>query len=184
MVECFLAKEDVGGSSPLHRSMRKSITEDLIWELIRISLGFIMLWTFLDKLLGLGFATSKGSSWFDGVSPTAGFLKFGAEGPFSPLFQSLSGIFVVDLLFMGGLFLIGSSLILGIGIKIAGYSGALMMALIYLSLFPPENNPLIDEHIIYIILFLGLASAEKGRKYSLFGEWKKLEIVKKYPILA
>ncbi|MBI2621597.1 MAG: hypothetical protein HYW63_03035 [Candidatus Levybacteria bacterium] len=164
--------------------MRAFLTEDLIWELIRVSLGFIMLWAFLDKLLGLGFATSKEGSWLEGVSPTAGFLKFGAEGPFSPLFQSFSGSLVIDLLFMAGLFLVGASLILGIGIKIAGYAGALMTFLIYLSLFPPENNPIIDEHIIYIILFLGLANTQKGRKYSFSKQWATLDLVKKYPILV
>ena len=143
-----------------------------------------MLWAFLDKLFGFEFATTKESSWLVGVSPTAGFLKFGAEGPFSPLFQSLSGSLVIDLLFMAGLFLVGVSLFLGIGIKIAGYAGALMMVLIYLSLFPPENNPIIDEHIIYIILFLGLAYTRKGRKYSYSKKWVRLGIVKKYPILA
>jgi hypothetical protein len=42
----------------------------------------------------------------------------------------------------------------------------------------------LDEHIIYIILFLGLANTEKGRRHSLSGKWKSLEIVKKYKILG
>ena len=57
-----------------------------------------------------------------------------------------------------------------------------MMFLIYLSLFPPENNPLIDEHIIYIVVFIGLSIRVKTQKF-VFGEkWKKMNFVKKYPI--
>lgn len=163
--------------------MKLQLSEDLFWELLRISLGFIMLWAFLDKLLGLGFATKGDKSWFVGVSPTAGFLKFGTEGPFSFLFQTLSGNIAVDILFMAGLLLVGLALLLGIGTKIAGYAGSLMMFLIYLSLFPPENNPIIDEHIVYILVFIGIANTSKGRKLSFAKRLRTLNLVKSHPIL-
>lgn len=157
-------------------------TENNIWQLLRLSLSFIMLWAFFDKLFGLGFATASDKSWLSGVSPTAGFLKFAPDGVFAPFFNSLSGDIFVDLMFMGGLFLVGLCLLFGVGIKIASYSGALMMFLIYLSLFPPENNPLIDEHIVYILVFIGLSIRVKKQKFAYGEKWTQTSFVKKHPV--
>ncbi len=164
--------------------LMKQLNSENLLVLLRICLGFVFLWAFLDKLLGLGFATKVSSSWVNGVSPTAGFLKFGTEGPLTSLFSALSGNIVIDILFMVGLLCVGVSLILGIGTKIAGWSGSLMMALIYLSLFPPENNPLIDEHVIYIVVLLIFANSELGRDFSLYSRWRKSNLARKYPLLA
>lgn len=146
-------------------------------------MSFILLWAFFDKLFGLGFATESNKSWLLGISPTTGFLSNAPDGPLAPLFNSLSGNILVDFLFMGGLFLAGSALILGIGMKIACYCGALMMFLIYLSLFPPENNPLIDEHIVYIVILIGLAIRGEKQRFGLGKKWSEVKLVKKYPIL-
>ena len=87
--------------------------------LLRIGLGWIFLWAFIDKVFGLGFATEAGKHWLTGASPTMGFLKFGTKGPLAGVFQAMAGSPVVDWLFMLGLLLIGLALILGIGMKIA-----------------------------------------------------------------
>jgi len=149
------------------------------WVALRITLGLILLWAFLDKLWGLGFATAADKSWLLGTSPTAGFLQFAAKGPFAPLYQAMAGSLVVDLLFMLGLLLIGLSLIFGIGIRIAGYSGALLMFLMWTAVLPPEHHPFLDEHIVYGIILLTLAMSNVGRSYSLV---KKLKL-KKWAIL-
>lgn len=150
---------------------------------LRIFMGWIMLWTFLDKLFGLGFATESGKSWLDGTSPTAGFLEFGTKGPLAGVFQSLAGVAAIDRLFMLGLLLIGLALILGIGVKIAGYSGAVLMLLIFLAFMPPEHNPILDEHIIYLVVFKFLALSKSGNHLGLGKAWSKVGLVQKYPIL-
>lgn len=155
----------------------------IIWVLLRFTLAFIMLWAFFDKVFGLGYATTPDKSWLQGVSPTTGFLKFGSQGIFANFFHSLAGNPLVDWLFMMGLLLIGTALLLGIGMRIAGYSGALLMFLLYLSLTPPENNPLIDEHIVYMLVFLGLSDGEAGKKYGLGNWWSKTKLVTNYMFL-
>lgn len=156
---------------------------ELIWGLLRISLGWLFLWPFLDKLFGLDFTTPFERSWIAGASPTAGFLTNATKGPFVELFQSMAGNLVVDWLFMIGLLCIGAALILGIGVRIAGYSGALMLILMYLAVLPPEHNPLIDEHIVYAIVLIGLTLLPSG-EYIGFGKaWSGSALVKKYPIL-
>ena len=47
----------------------------------RVSLGWIFLWAFLDKLFGLGHETKSAQAWIHGGSPTYGFLAKGAKGP-------------------------------------------------------------------------------------------------------
>ncbi|OGH40401.1 MAG: hypothetical protein A3B41_02735 [Candidatus Levybacteria bacterium RIFCSPLOWO2_01_FULL_37_26] len=146
-------------------------------------MGWIFFWAFLDKLLGLGFATETAKSWLSGNSPTTGFLKFATHGPFKPFFESLAGSTIVDWLFMIGLFGIGLSLILGIGMRIAAYSGSLLLFLMWLALLPPENNPILDDHIIYILVLMVLDRSDAGEYFGFGKSWKKTSLVKKYPLL-
>ncbi|MFA6711028.1 MAG: hypothetical protein WCR24_00420 [Candidatus Methanomethylophilaceae archaeon] len=44
--------------------------------IIRIMLGFMLLWAFLDKMFGLGHATKTGAGMIDGGSPTHGFFEY------------------------------------------------------------------------------------------------------------
>ena len=94
-----------------------------VWVIIRILLGFIFLWAAVDKIFGLGFSTPPEEAWIAGVSPTFGYLKFATYGPFSGMMQAMAGNPVVDVLLVGGQLLVGLALILGIGVKVAGYSG-------------------------------------------------------------
>lgn len=151
--------------------------------LLRISMGWIFLWPFFDKLLGLGFATEPGKAWLDGISPTTGFLKFGSYGPFKPFFESLAGNPLVDWLFMIGLLGLGIALILGIGLRITAYSGTLLMLLMWLSLLPPKNNPFLDDHIIYALVLISLNQMDAGDWFGFGKRWKKTSLVQKYPIL-
>ena len=153
-----------------------------LFGVLRIALGFIFLWAFFDKLLGLGFATSPDKSWLAGSSPTSGFLK-SASGSFATFFNSLSGNMLVDWLFMLGLFGIGIALVLGIGMRIATYTGSLMLLLMFLAVFPPKANPILDDHIIYTLLLIGLYNAKAGENLGFGKSWKKSKIVKQYPIL-
>jgi thiosulfate dehydrogenase [quinone] large subunit len=126
----------------------------------RLSLGFVFLWAFLDKTFGFGFATAPSAAWISGGSPTSGFLGNAVQGPFAEFFQSLSGLPWVDWLFMLGLFGVGVTFIVNRYVRFSSYAGALMLILMYLALLWPENNPLIDDHIVYAfaILYIGSRS--------------------------
>ena len=120
-------------------------------------MSFIFLWAFADKTFGLGMATLSENAWIKGVSPTSGFLLRGTSGPLAEFFQGLANHGVVDWLFMAGLLGIGLGLLMRRYVKWASLAGIIMMLLMYLATFPPENNPLIDEHIIYILVLAVLA---------------------------
>jgi thiosulfate dehydrogenase [quinone] large subunit len=149
--------------------------------LVRIALGWLFLWAFVDKLFGLGFATTPDKSWLAGGSPTYGFLNSAAHGPLSGLYKSIAGAPVVDVLFMFGLLGLGLALILGIGMKVVGVAGPLLMLLLWSARIPPESNPILDEHIIYGLTMIALSAARAGQTLGL-GKWWA-ERVKRVPIL-
>lgn len=104
---------------------------------LRLVLGWTFLWAFIDKLFGLGFATPSARAWINGGTPAQGFMK-GATEPFAEFFHSLVRTFGAanDWLFMLGLLGIGIALITGCGLKIAAWTGTLLLFLMYLAEFP------------------------------------------------
>lgn len=162
---------------------KKDFTRYFI-ALLRITLGWVFLWAFLDKTFGLGFSTAPEKAWLAGSSPTYGFLAMATTGPFADLFKGLAGSAVVDWLFMLGLLGIGTALLLGVAMRIASYAGALLVFLMWLAVLPPAHNPLIDEHIVYLFALLLLGSAQAGHTLGLGKLWGKTKLVQKWPILG
>lgn len=149
----------------------------------RLIMGVIFLWAFFDKLFGLNYATAADAGWLDGVSPTYGYLRFASSGPLQSLFHTLAGNVVVDWLFMGGLFLIGLGLLAGVAYRITTFSGLLLLSFIWLSGLPPEHNPIIDEHIVYMFVLLILYYTQAQRWLGLGDWWIKQPIVRRLPFL-
>jgi thiosulfate dehydrogenase [quinone] large subunit len=150
---------------------------------LRLSLGWVFLWAFLDKTFGLGRATPAEGAWIDGGSPTEGFLANAPTGPFADTFNSIAGAAWADWLFMIGLAGIGVALILGIGMRIAAVAGAVMLVLMWAAVLPPANNPFMDDHLIYAMVLFLLASLHAGDVLGLGRQWKSLGIVKRAPVL-
>lgn len=149
----------------------------------RIVLGWVFLWAFLDKTFGLGFATKPEAAWVAGGSPTSGFLQFGVnpESPFADFFYGMVGNPLVDVLFMLGLLGIGLALILGIGLRVAAVAGTLLLVMMWAAELPLENNPVVDDHIVYALVLWVVAFGR--RELSVTEWWLKQKFVKKNPIL-
>jgi len=154
------------------------------WAILRLCMAWIFIWSFFDKLLGLGFTTAKEAAWVSGGSPTFGFLQFATKGPFQSVFQSIAGSAILDWVFMIGMLAIGVAFALGIGMRVAAGAGVALFVLIYVAGFmPPEHNPFLDEHLIYAILLVALAVAGAGRYWGLGNRWGKQKIVKRFSFL-
>jgi thiosulfate dehydrogenase [quinone] large subunit len=149
----------------------------------RLSLGWVFLWAFLDKTFGLGYATKAEDAWIDGGSPTTGFLKFAAAGPFKDFYNGIAGAAWADWLFMLGLLGIGVALLAGITMRIAATAGAVLLLMMWTAVLPPENNPFMDDHIVYALVLVLLAAIGAGKYLGLGQYWEKLPIVKRYPFL-
>lgn len=168
---------------------------------LRIAFGVTFLWAFLDKTFALGFGTgaqfaedgsragvdvmAQDAAWLNGGSPTEGFLTFGvpADNPFREFFTSLAGQAWVDWLFMAGLLGIGVSLLLGVGMRIGAAAGALMYAFMYAAVLPLENNPVVDDHLVGVIVMVVLAVGTAGTTWGLGRWWNRTALVQKYPVL-
>jgi thiosulfate dehydrogenase [quinone] large subunit len=150
---------------------------------LRLALGWVFLWAFLDKLFGLGHETASKAAWINGGHPTMGFLK-SAKGPFADFYHSFAGSAWADWLFMIGLAGIGIALVLGIGIRIAAGAGALLMVLMWSAVLPPANNPFMDDHLIYAGVLVALALAGAGATLGFGRAWRKTALVRRFPWLA
>ncbi|MBB6121985.1 hypothetical protein [Nocardiopsis algeriensis] len=154
-----------------------------VFALIRLSIGWVFLWAFLDKLLGLGFSTPAEGAWLSGGSPTAGFLGNAVSGPFAGAFGSLAGVAWADALFMAGLLGIGAALMLGIGERVAAASGALLLVLMWAAVLPPATNPFMDDHIVMALTLVGLALVNSADTLGLGRWWSGTALVRRFPVL-
>jgi thiosulfate dehydrogenase (quinone) large subunit len=150
--------------------------------LTRIAIGWVFLWAFLDKTFGLGFATPSEGAWLEGGSPTTGFLEH-ADGTFAGFFNSMAGQGWADWLFMAGLLGIGVALMLGIAMNLASASGALLLVLMWAAELPLENNPFMDDHLVYAGVLALLALMGAGRYLGLGAYWERLPVVRDNAIL-
>ena len=150
---------------------------------LRLALGWIFLWAFLDKLFGLGHGTPSANAWINGGSPTKGFLGKAVSGPFESFYHSIAGAAWADWLFMLGLAGIGIALLAGIGMRIAAVAGSLLLVLMWTAVLPPENNPFMDDHLIYALTLIALALTNTTHILGLGQLWDRLPIVQKYTVL-
>jgi len=160
---------------------------------LRIVVGWTFLWAFFDKLFALGFSTGRDetgavdrfgdAAWINGGSPTEGFLKFGADGPFEGFYHAIAGATLTNWAFMFGLLAIGVSMSLGIFRRLGTLAGVVMYLMMWTVVLPPENNPIFDDHILgaAAVLVLGLLGA--SRYLGLGCWWERQTIVQQYRIL-
>ncbi|MFC4021534.1 hypothetical protein ACFOW4_26850 [Micromonospora sp. GCM10011542] len=146
---------------------------------IRLALGWIFLWAFLDKAFGLGHETTAAKSWINGGSPTQGFLGSATEGPFAGFYHSIAGTGLTDLLFMGALLAIGGALILGVAMRLAAGGGALLTLMMWTAVLPPASNPFLDDHLIYAAVLIVLALLGAGRTLGLGAVWDRIPWVRR-----
>jgi thiosulfate dehydrogenase [quinone] large subunit len=150
---------------------------------LRLALGWVFLWAFLDKLFGLGRSTESAKSWLNGGSPTKGFLGNAVSGPFEGMYHSIAGAAWADVLFMAALLAVGTALLLGIGLRVAAIAGGLLLVMMWTAVLPPENNPFMDDHLVYAGVLALLALTAAGNTLGLGRQWAQLPIVQQLPWL-
>jgi thiosulfate dehydrogenase [quinone] large subunit len=165
-----------------------------VLAVLRMGLGSIFLWAFLDKMFALGFSTGRledgsidffaqGGAALNGGSPTLGFLKFGSRGPLASFWQGIAGETWLNVLFMTVLAGVGLALLLGIGLRIAAISGSLLMLGMWSVALWPENHPFVDDHIIMALVLVVLALTAAGSTWGLGARWSRTRLVQRFPIL-
>jgi len=161
---------------------------------LRLVIGWTFLWAFVDKLFALGFSTGRNpetgvvdrfgdAAWIHGGEPTFGFLSFGADGPFDSLYHGIAGDAWADWLFMAGLLGVGVSLTLGIFMRLGTAAAMVMYLLMWTVVLPPENNPIVDDHVIGFLAVAVVGLLGAGRYLGLGAWWHRQEIVRKFPAI-
>lgn len=177
-----------GHASPVSTPAAKALA------VLRIGFGLTFLWAFFDKLLALGFSTGRSvdpatgaetvarfgdAAWINGASPTEGFLAFGAAGPFQDFYNGIAGAVWADWLFMAGLLGIGAALTLGVGMRLASLSGAVLYVLMWTVALPPANNPVLDDHLLGAITLVVLMLTAAGTTWGLGRVWNRMPLVRR-----
>ncbi len=137
--------------------------------LLRLTMGWIFIWSGFDKLV-TNFSA-------------AGFLTNATQGPFGGWFQDLganqTAVDIINPLVIWGQILIGITLMFGIFTRGGLFWAAVMVFLFYLAQLPPANNPFMDEHLVYIIVFALLGALGAGRIFGLDALVERLSWVRK-----
>jgi len=159
-----------------------------VLAVLRILMGLTFLWAFFDKMFGLGYATASGQAWVNGGSPTKGFLGHVEVGPLQSTLQSWAGSDWANWLFMLGLLGIGLALLFGVGMRLAAVSATVLLGFMWIAEWPlaqhtsagaptSSTNPLIDSHLVYIVVVIALALYAAGNTWGLGRWWAKLNLV-------
>ncbi|GAB4006030.1 DoxX family membrane protein [Glycomyces albus] len=168
--------------TPERVDRRASAAVDRALAVVRIALGWVFLWAFLDKTFGLGYSSPAGQGWIDGASPTSGFLA-SRDGALGDLFQAMAGKAWADWGFMVGMAGLGIALTLGIAMRPAAIGGSILMVTMWASMLPLEQNPFLDVHLFYALTMIALAAASAGDTWGLGRRWARLGPVRSLPIL-
>lgn len=176
------------------RAPRTNSAAAISLAVLRVSMGFVFLWAFLDKTFGLHYSTPSSGAWIHGGSPTRGFLKSVDVGPFQSWFHSIAGTWWADWLFMLGLLGVGLTLILGLLMYAGAAAGVALLGLMWLAEFPlaqhtntgaasGSTNPFADYHYIYAVVLVVLALTGAARTWGLGQWWAARPVIRRYPWL-
>jgi thiosulfate dehydrogenase (quinone) large subunit len=165
------------------RSLSRETAARYTWAVARLCMGWTFLWPFFDKMFGFGHETPSAQAWINGGNPTKGFLS-GSIGPFSGIYHNIAGAGIVNVLFMVGLLVIGTGLLLGVYMRFACAAGALLVLLMWSASLPPANDVFMDDHIIFALLLGGLALVSAGKTLGLGRRWAQTSLVQRYSWLA
>lgn len=130
--------------------------------LLRVSLGWLFFYAGITKVLDPSW-TSAG--YLAGAKTFSGFYQFLASPHIIPF---------IDFINQWGLTLLGVSLLLGVGVRWSSVLGALLMLMYYFPIleFPyiGTHSYIVDEHIVYALALLLLASSKAGYAWGLEGK--------------
>lgn len=143
--------------------------------LLRITMGWLFFYAGITKVINPAWSAA---GYLNGAKTFTGFYQWLANPDILPITNFLNE---------WGLTLIGLSLILGVFVRVSAVLGAAMMVLYYFPVlaFPKigANAYLVDEHIIYTMALLVLASVQSGRIWGLETWCIKLPLCSRYPRL-
>ena len=143
--------------------------------LLRVSMGWFIFYAGITKVLNPEWSAA---GYLKGAKTFVGFYEWLLQPNILPSINFLNE---------WGLTLVGISLILGLFVRLGSIFGAALMVLYYFPILNfPYPNPytfLIDDHIIYALVMILLATLRAGRVWGLENWCSSLPICSRYPKL-
>lgn len=147
------------------------------WSLVvlRIVCGWLFFYAGITKIMNPAWSAA---GYLANAKTFPGFYGWLTSAPVLP---------VVNALNEWGLTLIGIALILGVVVRLASVSGALMMALYYFPIltfpYPNAHSYIVDEHIVYAAALIVLGAFRAGRVFGLERWCASLPLCSRFPML-
>ncbi len=153
---------------------------------LRLATGFIFLWAFLDRAIGLGFSTTSAAAWIQGGTPSQGFLNSPAlTGPFKSFFALIASPAsdVLAVLAVLAMFAVGAAGMLGVGLRVGAVAGSVVLLFMHLAEWPftvnaASTNPLVGYHIVYALALIVIAFVSAGDTRGFGRVWKSLPLIR------
>lgn len=67
--------------------------------------------------------------------------------------------------------------------RIASASGVLLLVMMWSAVLPPDNNPVVNDHIVYSLVLVALALTGAGKTLGLAKVWERIPLVERYGVL-
>ena len=151
---------------------------------LRFFLAASFLFAALDKLIGLGYPNPWMHGYIFGGDPVGSFLTYGLGPWLGFLFKPLLGISgILNVVIIGAMLLLGTSLLLGIGTRLSAVLGSLMMFMFLLASVPVSDEFIFDYRIVYILVLPLLYLLGAYGEYSLKDRWEATALVRRFPLL-
>jgi len=114
------------------------------------------------SMIGLGLRLFVGGGWDAWNAVGVVLPSTYPRGPIGKIFLDFWGNpFVIQLLIWSSV-LIGVALVLGVAVRLASYGGIMIMLMMYLAVIPP-SSVILNQQVIYILVFITLAVGEAGK---------------------
>ncbi len=165
--------------------------KDVTWEYSEKAVGYALL--ALRVVMGWVFLQAGVEKLLDPGWTAAGYLQFAVHenNPLIGWFQGMAGNPLVDALVIWGLTLVGVALLLGVLLRFAAASGAVMMVMFWLSALqggllaglPLEHGWVVDDHLVYAVLLYGLGAFGAGRILGVDAWIERTALVRENPWL-
>lgn len=78
---------------------------------------------------------------------------------------------------------LGAALILGVGMRVAAVTGALLLVMMWSVVLPPENNPVLTDHLVYAMALGLLALTGAGKTLGFGRAWERIPLVQRFGFL-
>ncbi|MEO6956002.1 MAG: hypothetical protein ABI137_04595 [Antricoccus sp.] len=164
------------------RGARMSKFGGYLLGLVRILIGWMFIWTFIDRTFGLGRPTSHDQAWTRGGSPIDGFVgsarDSGSRNPVPGFWQFLSEQHAwVNIVLMVLIAVIGVLLVLGFGMWFSCVAGAILLLLQWFTAWPIKDNLFLNSALLGAVVLIALLACNAGSFVGLGKRWQHQEKV-------